>query len=32
MHIPQAPFAIDKYYGSKSTMYGTRNKIRDTAK
>ena len=22
------PFANDKYYGSKPTMYGTRNKIR----
>ena len=32
MPIPQVPFANDKYYGSKSTMYGTRNKIRGTTK
>ena len=25
---PPAPFANDKYYGSRSSVYGTRNKIR----
>ena len=28
MPTPPAPFAIDKCYGSKSSVYGTRNKIR----
>ena len=28
MPIPPVPFASDKYYGSKSSMHGTRNKIR----
>ena len=28
MSTPPAPFAIDRWYGSKSSVYGTRNKIR----
>ena len=28
MPTPPAPFAIDKCYGSKSSVYRTRNKIR----
>ena len=28
MPTPPAPFAIDKCYGSKSSVYGTQNKIR----
>ena len=27
MSTPPVPFANDKYYGSKPTVYGTRNKI-----
>ena len=26
--IPPAPIASDKYYGSRSSVYGIRNKIR----
>ena len=28
MPTPRVPFAIDKRYGNKSSMYGKRNKIR----
>ena len=29
---PPAPFANDKYYGSKLSIYGARNKIRNASK
>ena len=32
MPTPPVPFEIDKCYGSKSSMYGTQNKIRGANK
>ena len=30
MPTPPVPFAIDSWYGRKSSVYGTQNKIRGT--
>ena len=32
MSTPPVPFANDKYYGSKLTVHGTRNKIKGMSK